>query len=290
MRIGLGLLLCAGCLVGFASGQALPANGVIPEPPPSAPIRDWVDGPGRPRVELDADGATLRGWVYSPRSEEATKQTKADARDRRNLPVVLFFNGNAMTIDRADPLYRAMSDRGAEVLVYDYRGYGFSEGTADVAAFRSDALRIYDKAARQYAGRRVVVYGFSLGTAMAAYVASERPVAGLILAAPFATAEEELPVFAARLGIDAETLKRLTPDDDAKTAFDELAMVHKSLAPMLVLHGSADSLVPIGQGREVYRAGGARDKRFVELPGVGHGQTPFVEAAVRAVLEFLRSR
>ncbi len=279
----------AGCLGvgGVVFGQALPANGVIPEPPPSAPMRDWVDRPGRLRVELDADGGKLRGWVYSPLGKEAKG---ADAVDRRKLPVVVFFNGNGMTIDRADPLYRGMADRGAEVVVYDYRGYGFSEGTADVAAFRADALRIYDKAARQYAGRRVVLYGFSLGTAMAAYVASERPVAGLILAAPFATAEEELPVFAARFGIDAETLKRLTPDDDAKTAFDELAMVHKSLAPMLVLHGTADTLVPIGQGREVYRAGGARDKRFVELPGVAHAQTPFVEAAVRAVLEFLQSK
>ena len=70
---------------------------------------------------------------------------------------------------------------------------------------------IYDKVTKEYAGRRVLVYGFSLGTAMAAYVASERKVSGVILAAPFASAEEEMPVFARRMGFGEEAI----PDDGA---------------------------------------------------------------------------
>ena len=81
------------------------------------------------------------------------------------------------------------------MVVFDYRGYGFSGGTADVAAFQRDGVAIYDALMKE-PGRRVVVYGFCLGSSVAAYVAAHLPVAGLILAAPIATAPEELPVFA----------------------------------------------------------------------------------------------
>ncbi len=306
-------------LGGVAGAQAMPANGVIPQPPPTAPMGEWTDGPGRFRVELDTDGAKLRGLDYkaSPAGaarRDAQVQAKGSgsalgrvgaamgashdeqgAAAEKDLPVVVFFNGNAMTVYGAEALYQRMARMGAEVVVYDYRGYGFSEGRADVAAFRQDGLAIFDKVTREYPGRRVVVYGFSMGTAIAAYVAAERKIGGLVLAAAFASAEEELPVFARRMGLPAEEIAGLTPDDEAKTAFDEVSMVREAGkrnagAPLLMLHGRDDQTVPVAQGREVFQASPVKQKQFVELPGAGHSQTVFVEGAFRALGAFLAGK
>lgn len=318
-----------GMVVGLgvsAGAQLIPANGVIPQPAPTAPMREWRDGPGRFRVELEVDGAKLRGWDYKPTAagakaglagaarRDAEVQAKGagsalgrvgaamgashdevGASAEKDVPVIVFFNGNAMTVYGAEALYERMARMGAEVVVYDYRGYGFSEGTADVAAFRRDALSIFDKVVREYPGRRVVVYGYSLGTAMAAHVAAERKVGGLVLAAAFASAAEELPVFARRMGLSAEEIGALTPDDEAKLAFDEVAMVREagernSGAPLLMLHGRDDTLVPMAQGREVFQASPVKQKRFVEIPGADHRETVFAEVAFRALGVFLAGR
>jgi len=306
-----GTALLAG---GVGLGQVVGANEVIPMPAPTSDISRWTDGPGRFRVELDVNGAKLRGWDYKaeatavaqaevarsgpaeaaepPRparegSGVVTSTSAAGAAADRHVPVVVFFNGNLMTIERSDQLYRRLAGLGVEVVVYDYRGYGFSEGQPDVGSFRTDALAIYDKVGREYAGRRVLVYGFSLGTAMAAYVASERKVNGVVLAAPFATAEEEMPVFARRLGFGPEAIRTMVPGDDAKLAFNELAMIKRSSAPLLVMSGSADMLVPMVQGRKVVAASTSAVKRFVELRGAQHHETVFVDAAFRALMEFL---
>lgn len=301
------------CLVlsGVALGQVVGANEVIPVPAPRSEMSRWTDGPGRFRVELEVDGAKLRGWDYKPApatvaeaevgqrrggrsggpsagdglvSSTAERGAAAD----RTIPVVVFFNGNLMTIERSDELYRKLAGCGVEVVAYDYRGYGFSEGQPDVGSFRADALAIHDKVAKEYAGRPVIVYGFSLGTAMAAYVASERELAGVVLAAPFATAEEEMPVFARRMGFGAEAIRTMVPGEDAKVAFDEVGMMGRSAAPLLVLSGSADMLVPMAQGRRVEAASAAKVKRFVELRGAQHHETVYVSAAWEAIGRFLR--
>lgn len=187
-------------LAGPAAAQtALPpvhANAVIPQPPPSAPLASWVGADKRATMSVDAGGATLRGWSYAG----------ADPA----LPTVLFFNGNGAAIADLDGLYRSVAALGPRIVVFDYRGYGFSAGTADVAAFEQDALVLYDAVAKD-AGRSVVVYGFSLGAPIAAFVAAHRPVEGVILAAPMANAREELPIFAKGRGAPVRLRTRWWP-------------------------------------------------------------------------------
>jgi alpha-beta hydrolase superfamily lysophospholipase len=217
--------------------------------------------------------AVLRGWDY-PASGA-------------NAPIVLFFNGNGMTVDRSDPLYRSLAQEGAEVMVYDYRGIGFSAGQPDMLAFREDSLRVYDAVVAAHPGRTVVVYGFSLGTAMASYVASQRAVAGLILAGTIATAEDEFPVYLRAVGFPANAISTMEPGQGAIEAFNEVANVSHSRAPLLMLHGEADALVPIAQGRKVFAACPAPKKQFVALPGVSHNATAGTEASLTAVGRFL---
>ena len=278
MRIvwmALSLVLAAG--VPAAAQTALPpvhANAIIPRPPPSAPLANWVVADKRATMSIDVDGATLRGWSYGA----------ADPA----LPTVVLFNGNAATIADGDSFYRTMAALGARVVAFDYRGYGFSGGAADVAAFQRDALAVYDAAAKD-AGRGIVVYGFSMGAPIAAYVAAHRPVAGLILAAAMANAREALPVFAMRQGAPESIARALVPAPDAEAAFDDLGFVAHSTAPLLVLHGTADEAVPIAQGREVLAASASTRKRFVELPNANHNGTVTAPAALEAVRQFLAS-
>lgn len=169
----------------------MPVNSVLPSRPPSAPMAHWTAMPTRETETIDVAGEILRGWTF-----RASAQTHQKLR-------ILFFNGNAMDIDDSQSLYRGLCVRGADVTVFDYRGYGFSSGKPDVMNFRRDAVAQYDKLA---ASGPVVVYGFSIGTAIATYVASERRVAGLILAGTIASADEEFPVFARAAGYSASAI------------------------------------------------------------------------------------
>jgi hypothetical protein len=271
------LMLTMSVTVPAAAQTALPpvhANAVIPQPPPSAPIASWVAADKRATMSVDAGGATLRGWSY----------TGADPA----LPTVLFFNGNGAAIADLDALYRSVAALGPRIVVFDYRGYGFSGGGADVATFQQDALALYDAVAKD-AGRSAVVYGFSLGAPIAAFVAAHRPVEGVILAAAMANAREELPVFAKGRGAPDVIANALVAAPDAEAAFDDLGFVARSTAPLLVLHGTADEAVPIAQGREVLAASAAARKRIVELPNTGHNGTVSAPASMAAVREFLTS-
>lgn len=253
---------------------SVPVNMVLPGSPPRAPMSHWTAAQGRDVESLQAPDAVLRGWTFY--------LGKRDAR----RPHVLFFNGNAMEIDAAQSVYRELAIRGADVTAFDYRGYGFSSGKADVMQFRKDALAIYDK---ETAAGPVIVYGFSLGTAMASYVASQRNVTGLILAGTIARADEEFPVFARATGLSNSSIARMAPSADAETAFDEVGMVAHSNAPLLMIHSENDSLVPIQQGCEVFAACPSKQKKFVSVPGAGHNETVDSERGLGEFREFLLS-
>jgi hypothetical protein len=267
------LLLFTSYSLAQSNLRTIPANLLIPTPPPSAPLADWTGSATRINHSIPLSDATLRGWEY-PSSKSSA-------------PVVLFFNGNGMTVDRSDPLYRAIASLGGDVWVYDYRGIGFSSGSPDVMTFRQDALRVYDSVVAARPGRPVIVYGFSLGTAMASYVASQRKVAGTILAGTIASAAEEFPVYTHAQGVPTEVAAALIPAPDSIEAFNEVGNVARSTAPLLMLHGEADTLVPIAQGREVFAASTSTQKKFVSLPGVVHNQTPATPQSIGAVAEFL---
>ena len=250
------------------------ANALISEPVPSASLSNWTDAVGRTKVSLETEGATLRGWTFDNPLQAG--------------PHVLFFNGCNVIIDHNESLYRSIATCGATVTTFDYRGLGFSGGTADVLQFRRDALAIYD----QMQGPMetgLVVFGFSMGSAMATYVASERPVAGMILAAPIAQADEEFPSYAHAQGLTPAETAEVKLADDAYLTFDEVLLVARSSAPLLVMHGDADILVPPAQGRELFEASPAKKKRFVMLPGATHNEAAGSPGSLAAVQVFLKS-
>ncbi len=247
-------------------------NAILPSTLPAAPLTAWVDTPGRTGVSVDAEGVTLRGWSYAG-------STPA-------FPTILYFGGNVARLLDEEPHLRAIAARGPGVVAFDYRGYGFSAGQADIMTMRRDALRLFDAAAARAGGaHRVVVFGFSMGTVFAAYVASQRKVAGIALVAAIADAAEEIPTYAKASGMSSPGVT-LVPTADATETFGEAALVAQSTAPLLVVHGEADTAVPVAQGREVFAASGATSKLLLVLTGVDHNGALNAPATTDAVIRF----
>ncbi|MDB5693404.1 MAG: hypothetical protein JWO81_2467 [Alphaproteobacteria bacterium] len=148
-------------------------------------------------------------------------------------PVLLGFGGNAANADAMaltlHELYPA-----AEIVAFHYRGYGASGGRPSAAALSRDSLLIHDFAAARFPGRPIVAAGFSVGSGIAAFLASRRPLAGLILVTPFdsltAVAAGHYPWLPVRL------------------LFHHLLEPAEALArtrvPVAIVAGGADTLVP----------------------------------------------
>lgn len=231
------------------------------------PTRDLVATPSAVGLRYEdvwlraADGTGLHGW-YLP----------------GDGPTVLFLHGNAGNISyRLDKL-RVLHELGAAVLIIDYRGYGRSEGRPDEAGLYEDARAAYawllDRAVPASA---IVVYGESLGTAVAVDLAAGRDVAGVILEAVFTSA--------------ADVARELYPGVPVhrvlRTRFDTRAKVARLEAPLLVLHSQDDELFAVGHAEAIVTAAG-QGGRLVRLRG-GHNDAFQVSATVyrEALREFL---
>lgn len=196
-------------------------------------------------VEVEAaDGVRLHGW-YLPGPRRAA---------------LLYCHGNAGNVSHRLPKLRALHDRlGVAILIFDYRGYGRSAGRPDEAGTYADARAMRAWLRGRSAGP-VAYLGTSLGAAVAARLAVEDPPAALVLETPFASvqamAHATLP--------GAGWLFR--------TRYDTLETVRRLRAPLLVLHGDTDEVVPIRQARAVFDAAPA-PKTFVILPGARHNDT-----------------
>jgi pimeloyl-ACP methyl ester carboxylesterase len=269
MRLPLVMILTLLCCGAAAPPErtVITANSIFDVP--KAAQSHWVAAPGRTTVELTSDQAMLRGWSYQANTAGA--------------PLVLVFGGNGYSIDIVDAPLRTLAAQGATVVEYDYRGFGFSSGAPDMAKIRSDALRLYDKAVDDDGGKPVIVYGYSLGTLFASYVASMRPVRGVVLAAPIATAQETF-----RSQPDSGAASPVLTDD-LVTALDVVSMIAKSHAPLLVIHGTADETIAFAEGKEVFAASPASLKTFVPIKGAGHDGVFFNPKAVSSFRQFLAS-
>ena len=134
----------------------------------AAPLAHWTDAPGRKPVAYLAPGAILRGYSYVGKAEGG--------------PVLLLFGGENQNTKTLDAAAHGFARNASRVVVYDYRGSGFSTGVGSRDDFRADAIKLYDATLAGSSVKRVVVLGCcSAGTGIAAYLATQRKVAGLIL-------------------------------------------------------------------------------------------------------------
>ncbi|MEM9395699.1 MAG: alpha/beta hydrolase [Pseudomonadota bacterium] len=175
-------------------------------------------------------------------------------------PTVLFFQGNGGEIaDRANR-FAAYQRAGFGVLFLSPRGYGGSSGTPSEQGFIIDANAAYDWLAdQQTAPASIAVVGESLGTGPAVQLAASREVGALVLGAPFTSAVD----------IAASQFPWLPVRLLMKDQYRSIDHIGRVTAPTLILHGAADTIVPVSSGRALYEATTA-PTTFVALEGAGH--------------------
>jgi len=189
---------------------------------------------------------------------------------------ILFLHGNAGNASHRLPNAAELMRLGCHVLLLDYRGYGLSEGSPDESGVYADARAGLAHLADEIgiAPLRTVVFGRSLGGAVAVDLVQDRAIAGLIL-------ESTFPSLAAMTAtLFGASLASLAP-----TRFDSQRKITKLKAPLLFFHGDRDEIVPYDLGRRLFDA--APDpKAFETIRNAGHNDT--VQVGGRPYFERIR--
>jgi fermentation-respiration switch protein FrsA (DUF1100 family) len=218
--------------------------------------------PAAEEVVLDtADGEKVIVWHVPPRGER---------------PVILYFHGNGGSLRYRVDRFRALTAAGLGLVALSYRGYGGSTGRPTEAGLIADGAAAYAFAAARYPPQRLVFWGESLGSGVAVALAADHAVGGVVLEAPFTSAVDVgagaywfLPV-------------RLLMKDQFRS--DE--RIGAVRAPLLILHGERDRVVPFALGQRLFALAN-EPKRLVRFRDGGHVDLDAhgAQDAVRAFLD-----
>jgi|YelNatPaOPRAMG01_1025707.scaffolds.fasta_scaffold00811_19 fermentation-respiration switch protein FrsA (DUF1100 family) len=198
-----------------------------------------------------ADGVKLHGW-WLP---------KADA------PVLLWFHGNAGNIShRLENIKLLVDEVGVGVFIFDYREYGWSQGSISREGTCKDAAAAYRylTETRGISGLDIILFGRSLGTALATDVALKGPSRALILESAFTNSQEM-----------AKLLAPFLFDWRPGVPYDNLGRIGYVSVPVLIIHGTDDELIPVDMARRVFTAA-SEPKELYLIPGAHHNDTYLV--------------
>jgi pimeloyl-ACP methyl ester carboxylesterase len=173
--------------------------------------------------------------------------------------VVLYFHGNGQNIERYSAHVPFFTKNNYAVWMIDYPGYGKSTGELSEKMLYEWALIFYKLARASFPAEKIILYGRSLGTGIAAQLASIRDCKALVLEAPFYS----LPSLAG-----AKTLV-YPVKNIIKYKFPTYEYLPQIIAPIIIFHGTDDSLIPISQGKRLAKLLTQKDK-FIPVEGAGH--------------------
>lgn len=168
---------------------------------------------------------------------------------------LLYIHGNAEDLGDIRPKLEDLNRWGFSVFAYDYRGYGTSDGKPGERNAYQDINVAYTYLTQQLKvpAEKIIVYGRSVGGGSATALASQQPVAGLILESAFTSAFRVVVPFP------------LLPFDK----FSNLPKLKKVRCPVLIMHGQADEIIPFHHGQTLYDVAPA-PKSFLWVPAAGH--------------------
>jgi len=234
------LVLVVGMLLALApvSAGLVDRRIFLPTPMPTHPT--WVGTPPAEVVAETPDGLRLLGYWWPP--------TKPGA------PVLIFFHGQSGNRFEAATMASALASGGEGLLIASYRGYGDNPGKPSEAGLYADGDAFVALARRLAPDARLYVCGFSLGSAVALHAGAADAVSGVVTIGAFTRVADLAPaLFRGLVG----------------ARFDNLAQIRALNKPVLLIHGTADQVVPIDQATRL-RAAAPDHARLLTLPGAPH--------------------
>ncbi len=218
------------------------------------PDPDLVGTPGDVGLEYEdvlfdtADGVRLHGW-WVPAA---------------GAPVLVWFHGNAGNISHRLENLQLLHDLvGVQIFIFDYREYGRSQGRISREGTFLDAAAAYRYLAetRGVPPEDIVLFGRSLGTALATDIAVKHPCRALILESAFTNSSDM-----------AKLLAPFLFDWRPRVPYDNLGKIDKVKVPVLIIHGSDDEIIPVEMGRKVFAAANCPKDLYI-IPGAHHNDT-----------------
>lgn len=242
-------LLITGC-----SGLTIDEDDVFYPKPSVTPQTFSVDGVTLENRFLSVDDSvTVNAWHLTQPDSRAT---------------VLFFGGNGFYLVQSKSYLRALTRPKTNAFLWDYRGYGRSEGEPGVQAFRHDAVAMYDHLVKERGvdPERVIVWGHSLGSFLASYVAEQRAVGGVVLENPATNVDgwvKHLIPWYVRLFLGVEV-------DPILQGENNVDRVKALTAPLLVVAGEKDNVTDPAMAKRLHEVAGSADKRLLTVEGGTH--------------------
>jgi uncharacterized protein len=277
--------LAAGLLLALGSQGCLTMR--IPDDnwfhPGRAALSDSLVGAARL-----ARGATLqRVWL---RAGDSTRLFTLFVRTPGARTTVLYFGGDSFRVASGGlPLARAASLLGVNAVLVDYRGYGESDGVPSLPALQQDALDVFDQVRTMdgVTGTAIVAHGFSMGSFIAAHLATRRPVDGLVLESTATTVRDWAGGFVPWY---ARPFVRIRMSESL-AAESNVERLQRYRGPLLLVVGARDRVTRPWMSRELFRRSATpeRDRFLVVVPGAGHGDALNDPAAAARYGEFLHS-
>ncbi|MBU2531628.1 MAG: alpha/beta hydrolase [Alphaproteobacteria bacterium] len=192
-----------------------------------------------------ADGVDLIAWYGKARPGE---------------PTLLYFHGNAGNLASRAGRIGEYLDKGRGIFMLSYRGYSGSGGKPTELNNYADAKIAYQWLVEQrIEPDDIIVYGESIGTGVAVHLAANNPVGGVILDAPYTSIAD----------VGARLYPYLPVQTFILDRYDSLSRIDQIDAPLLVVHGTEDNLIPIEMGRQLFDRAG-QPKQFSAIEGAGH--------------------
>lgn len=160
-----------------------------------------------------------------------------------DFPLLMMFHGNGANVHYRAPIFKELADAGYNVIGVEYPGYSANPGKPTQASITAVALAQYDWALAQgYQSKDILLWGNSLGAAVASQVAMQRPVATIVVDAPFDTlthrAQQNFPIYPAQLLL--------------RDKWDNITALNSQCAPVIWLHGTQDRVIPLKYGQSLF--------------------------------------
>ena len=239
-----------------------------------------LEGQILPSIEdgwvITQDGLKLHGWYCTPGQVQDGVWTAIPSET-----VFLFFHGNAGNITNRYDIIRALMPLPVDVFILDYRGYGRSPGRPSEDGLYIDARAAWDYLVnhREISQDRIIIFGKSLGGAVAIDLATHVTPAGLIVQSSFTSIPDM-----------ARTIFPFIPRFLVRTKMDSIQKITKIECPKLFVHSPSDEVVPYKFGRRLFEAA-IEPKTFYTVQGASHNETYAVggEAYLDALRRFIQS-